>query len=95
MANIDIERTHTLGLDEVRKRVAQMEEKLKDRYGVRLSWRGDEADVKASGVTGTLSIAEAKVSINLKLGLMMKPLAGKLRESMEKQLDKALDKAQV
>lgn len=90
MANIDIERTHALGLEEVRKRVSSMEDKLKERYGVRLTWRGDEAEVKASGVAGTIAIADAKVSINLKLGLMMKPLAGKIREAMEKQLDKAL-----
>jgi putative polyhydroxyalkanoate system protein len=90
MSDIDIEREHKLGREEARKRLNEMEEKLKERYGVKLAWRGDGADVKGTGVTGTIAIADAKVSINLKLGLLVKPLSSKIREAMERQLDKAL-----
>jgi len=90
MADINIERNHELGEDEIRKRLTEMEAKLKERYGVNLAWRGKQADVKGTGVSGTISIEPSKIAINLKLGLMMKPLSGKIREAMEKQLDKAL-----
>ena len=84
MAHIDIEKDHQLGRDEARKRLREMENKLKERYGVSLAWRGDEADVKATGVTGTINIEENKVAINLTLGLMVRPLAGRIREAMER-----------
>lgn len=90
MADIDIERNHELSEDELRKRLTAMETKLSERYGVKLAWRGNAADVKGTGVTGTIAIEKQRIAINLKLGLMMKPLSGKIREAMEKQLDKAL-----
>lgn len=90
MADIDIQRNHELSEEEVRKRLTDMEAKLSERYGVKLAWRGNAADVKGTGVSGTIAIEKQKIAINLKLGLMMKPLSGKIREAMEKQLDKAL-----
>lgn len=90
MSEINIERNHELGRVEARRRLLEMEEKLKERYGVKLSWNGDLAEVKGTGVTGSIDISEANIAIKLKLGLMVRPLAGKIREVMEKQLDKAL-----
>ena len=90
MSEINFERDHALSREEVRRRFAEVEQKLNERYGVKLAWRGDTADVKGSGVTGTIEVTDAKVSIRLKLGLMVRPLAGKIREAMEKQIDRAL-----
>lgn len=90
MADIEIERSHRLGLTQLKERLGGLEEKLLDRYGVKLTWRGNEAEVRGTGVSGTLSVDEAQVAVNLKLGLLMRPLAGKIREAMEKQIDRAL-----
>lgn len=90
MSEIKIERTHALGVAEARKRVDTLEPKLKEKYGVALAWNGNTANVKGTGVSGTLAVDEGKVSVNLKLGLMLRPLAGKIREGLEKQVDKAL-----
>jgi putative polyhydroxyalkanoate system protein len=90
MSEIKITREHALGRDEARRRVNAMEVKLRDKYGVKLQWTGDSAEFKGTGVTGTLSVEENAVAVNLKLGLLMKPMAGKIREAMEHQLGKAL-----
>lgn len=90
MADIDIERTHKLGLDELRKRLGTLEEKLQKRYGAQIDWRGDEANIKGPGFTGTLTLGEANVAVSLKLNFLMRPMAGKIREAMESQVDKAL-----
>ena len=90
MSEINFERDHALGREEVRRRFAEVEQKLNERYGVKLAWHGDAADVKGSGVTGTIEVTDSKVNIRLKLGLMVRPLAGKIREAMEKQIDRAL-----
>lgn len=90
MADIEIERTHTLGLEELRKRLHTLEEKLQERYGAKLNWSGNQADIKGTGFQGTLTLGETTVAVGIKLSFLMRPLAGKIREQMEKQVDKAL-----
>lgn len=90
MADIHIERPHSLSASALKTRLADMEGKLSERYGVKLTWRGDEADVKGSGVSGTISILGGSVVVDLKLGMFVRPFAGKIRETMERQLEKAL-----
>lgn len=90
MADIDIERTHSLGLEELRKRLRTLEEKLQERYGAQIDWHGDQADIKGTGFSGTLKLGEANVAVSLKLSFLMRPLAGKIREVMTSQVDRAL-----
>jgi putative polyhydroxyalkanoate system protein len=91
MAEIKIDRNHTLGQAEAQKRVTDLAPKLKEKYGVELAWKGDgEAQVKGTGVTGTLRVAAEAVHIDLKLGLLLRPMAGKIRSALEHQIDKAL-----
>jgi putative polyhydroxyalkanoate system protein len=90
MSTIRIERNHTLGEEVVRDRVAQIEPMLEQKYGVRLAWRGTDADVQGRGVKGTVRITGESVSINLKLGLVVRPFSGKIRSAMESRIDEAL-----
>ncbi len=91
MAEIRIERPHSLGKAEAKKRVQDLEPKLKTKYGVELAWNGDgEAQVKGTGVSGLLRVAESNVAVDLKLGLLLRPMAGKIRGALEHQIDKAL-----
>ncbi len=91
MAEIKIERSHTLGKDEARKRVGDLEPKLKEKYGVELAWKNNgEAQVKGTGVTGTLRVADEAVHIDLKLGMLLRPMASKIRSALEHQIDQAL-----
>jgi putative polyhydroxyalkanoate system protein len=93
MADIKIERNHSLGKAEAKKRVLDLETKLKEKYGVKLDWRGDKADVKGTGVSGSLDVGEARVALELKLGLLLKPMGGKIRQAIERTVDKALNGA--
>jgi putative polyhydroxyalkanoate system protein len=90
MSEIKIERPHALGTDEAKKRVLALEPKLKEKYNVSLDWNGNTANLKGTGVTGTLAVEDKRVAVNVKLGLMLRPLAGKIREGLEAQVDKAL-----
>jgi putative polyhydroxyalkanoate system protein len=90
MANIDIQRTHNLGLDEARVRVAQIEPELKSKYGVSLSWNGDRALVKGPGVSGDAWIDPTDLGMSLKLNLLLRPLAGKIKSAIEQAVDDAL-----
>lgn len=90
MSNVKVERDHALGAEIAATRIKQIEPKLKERYGVTLDWKGTSADIKGKGVSGTVTVEDARVALDLKLGLMLKPLAGKIREGIEKQVDQAL-----
>ncbi len=90
MSEIKIDRPHKLGTAEARKRVDALEPKLKEKYGVSLEWKGNVANVKGTGVSGTLAVEDTKVAVNVKLGLLLRPLAGKIKEGLEHQVNKAL-----
>ncbi len=90
MSEIKIERRHQLGRAEAQRRVVEIEPKLKQNYGVRLEWNGDQATLKGSGVTGSVEVTDTRVEIDLKLGLLLRPMAGKIREALERNVDRAL-----
>jgi putative polyhydroxyalkanoate system protein len=90
MSEIKIERNHNLGVKEARKRVDNLEVKLKEKYGVSLQWNGNVANVKGTGVSGTLAVEDKKVAVNLKIGFLLRPLAGQIKEGLEHQVNKAL-----
>lgn len=90
MADIQIERSHALSASDLKARLTDMEDKLRERYGVTLQWRGDTADVKGTGVSGTVTIGATFVAVALKLGMLVRPFSSKIRETMERQLDRAL-----
>jgi putative polyhydroxyalkanoate system protein len=88
--DIALEQAHSLGRAEARKRLAEVEAKLKERFGVSLQWNGDLAQVTGKGVSGSIAISDTQLVVNLKLGLMMRPLAGQIRAAIQRQIDKAL-----
>ncbi|MEO1171723.1 MAG: polyhydroxyalkanoic acid system family protein [Myxococcota bacterium] len=90
MADIEMSRDHDLGAQGATDRLKGIEDKLRDKYGVTLAWAGNVADVKGKGVSGKITVEETLVSLSLKLGMMLKPLKGKIREGIERSVEKAL-----
>ncbi len=90
MGNIQIKKPHHLDRGEAHRRVEQMEPELKQKYGVQLEWHGDQADVHASKLSGHLVVGDSQLSLDLKLGLPLVPLQGKIRTALNQQLDRAL-----
>jgi len=90
MSELKIDRAHRLGVSEAKQRFAGVEAKLKEAYGVTLVWQGARATVKGTGVSGDVLVTDGAISINLKLGLLVRPFAGKIREAIERQIDSKL-----
>ncbi len=90
MSEIRLEQRHNLGSSTAKQRFCEVEDKLKERFGITLSWDGCQATFKGSGVTGLVTIGDELVSISLKLGLLVRPFAAKIRESLERQLREKL-----
>ncbi len=91
MAKLSIEQAHSLPIDEVKKRLQEVADRLAAKYGIDARWTSDrEASLKRTGVSGTLSLTEQKVSVLLDLSFALLPLKGKIQERIERELRSAL-----
>ncbi len=91
MAKLNIEQTHALPLDEVRRRLQELADRLSAKYGIDAKWTNDrEAKLKRTGVSGTITVAETKVAVLLDLSFALIPLKGKIQERIERELKAAL-----
>ncbi|MBN1771665.1 MAG: polyhydroxyalkanoic acid system family protein [Deltaproteobacteria bacterium] len=94
MATIEIRRSHTLSLEELRKKVDQISGSLDAKYAVHGHWQGDEMVLEGSGMTrgvkGRIKLDTATVLVELDLPLLLRPMKGQVEESIARKLDKVL-----
>lgn len=92
MANVNIEVPHSHPVPEVLKRLAGFTEDL-SKYGARLVWKGNRAEVHGLGVSGEVNNDPGRLKVALKLGLAAR-VAGvdpvRLEASIRKRLEAAL-----
>lgn len=92
MSTVSVKQPHRLPLAEARSRLSTFEETL-SKYGVKLKWKGDRAEIDGTGVSGDVSVSSTDVSVQIKLGLLARAAgvdAAKLQGSLEKRLAAAL-----
>lgn len=90
MATVDITREHTLGKETARERAQKLADKLAQKLDAKCSWQGDELTFKRSGADGSILVSDDNVRVQVKLGLMLTPMAGMIRGEVEKALEKYL-----
>ncbi len=93
MSKIQVSQPHSVSVDEARAKVQGFEEMVK-KYGVSSSWSGNQAKLKGTGVTGSISVEPKAVKVELKLGLLAKAAGVKpdlLKASIEKRLKAAFE----
>jgi putative polyhydroxyalkanoate system protein len=91
MAKLNIEQPHALPLDEVKKRLEDLANRLAAKYGIDAKWTSDrEAALKRTGVSGTIKLDESKVAVLLDLSFALLPMKGKIQERIERELKSAL-----
>ena len=73
--------------------MADFEEMMK-KYGVNARWSGGHADLKGTGVKGSIEVSESSVRVELKLGMLAKA-AGidpiRLEKSISRRLKAAFE----
>ncbi|MFY9974109.1 MAG: polyhydroxyalkanoic acid system family protein [Chromatiaceae bacterium] len=90
MARIHIEREHGLGLEEARRQIDQVAETLRDQLQARFHWEGDRLEFERSGARGVIEVAEDRVTLDIRLGLLLRPLKGTIERTITEQLDSHL-----
>ena len=91
MAKLSIEQAHALPLDEVKKRLTEVADRLAAKYGIEARWTSDrEASLKRLGISGTIHVGESKVAVVLDVSFALLPMKGRIQERIERELKSAL-----
>ena len=91
MPKLNIEQAHSLPLEEVKKRLQALADRLSAKYGIDARWVSDtEAAVKRIGVTGKITCSAEKVTVFLDLSMMLTPLKGKVENRVRTELANCL-----
>jgi putative polyhydroxyalkanoate system protein len=91
MAKLTIEQSHSLPVDEVKRRLEDLANRLSAKYGIEAAWTGErEATLKRTGVSGKIQVQETRVNILLDLSFALLPIKGKIEERVKKELAAAL-----
>ncbi len=69
MSKISVRHEHTLTMQEARARIQAFEGYMA-KYGARLVWDGDRADVKGPGVSGSATLGQGFIEVVIKLGML-------------------------
>jgi len=90
MSRIVVEREHSLGLEAARAKAGMIAEKLSSDFGVASQWEGDSLKLSHAGANGQILVEAAKVTVELRLAMMLAPMKGMIEQKIERSLDKAL-----
>lgn len=87
MADIDLTRTHTLGLQGARQLAADVADRLSREFGVRTRWVDDSVHIEGRGVRGRLDAGPDAVRVTASVGLAARPFRRLLQREIERELD--------
>ena len=93
MADVKVTQAHSLSIDDAKSRVGSFEEMLQ-KYMVKVKWKGAHADLKGTGVSGSIDVTDSDVTVVVKLGMLAKAAgidAGRLKGSIAKRLKAAFE----
>jgi putative polyhydroxyalkanoate system protein len=97
MPELNIERTHSLGLSGARAVAERWREQAEQEWGMSCeSESGAEEDrmrFARSGVSGELTVTETRFDLQLKLGFLLGAYSGKIEQKIHANLDELLGPA--
>lgn len=91
MSRLSVRHAHTLDATQSRERIAGFESYL-TKYGAKLVWSGDKAEIKGPGVSGDIQLGDHWVEVKIKLGMLARAAgvdAGRLEGSVKRRLEAA------
>ena len=87
MADIDIRRTHSLGIAAARSAADRMAEHLSRKFDLKGSWEGDVLHFQRPGVNGTLAVTAKDLALSVSLGFLLKAMKGSIERAIHEELD--------
>jgi len=98
MATIEIRRSHSMTVEELKKKVDEMSGSLEAKYAVKGTWQSEGVMIlagsgMAGGVKGRIVLDASTVAIDIDLPLLLRAMKGSIETSVTRKLDKALGNA--
>jgi len=94
MATIQITRSHSKTIEELKTKVNEMSGSLDAKYAVKGRWQGDsmilEGTGMSRGVTGRIDVTATTVRVEIDLPFLLRPMKGQVEQSVTRKLDKVL-----
>ena len=91
MADIKINKSHSLEINDAQKRLEKMADQLQSEYGIKSAWTGNTAILSGTGLKkGVVELTDSEIKLEITLGLLAKALKGKIQEQVNTCLDEAL-----
>ncbi|WP_428309842.1 polyhydroxyalkanoic acid system family protein [Hydrocarboniphaga sp.] len=90
MADIDITRAHGKSVAETKKIVDALIGKMAKDFDLKHNWEGDTLKFERSGLSGQMAITEQDLHITAKLGMLLKPMKGRIEKELTAALDRKL-----
>lgn len=90
MSNIHLVRRHALPMAKARALAQRAADGFAERYGVGAEWDGDVLHFHRAGVEGCVRLTPSQIRVDVKLGLLLRPLKSQLAAQIDQQLDRLL-----
>ena len=87
MSVIDITRSHSLNHAQAVEAADSLAKDLSQRFEVDHHWEGDVLHFSRSGVKGHLSINPNIIHVHIELGMLLRPLKGRVEDEIHRHLD--------
>jgi putative polyhydroxyalkanoate system protein len=83
MADIRVERRHTIGKQAALAAAVRVAERMQEKAQVQFRVNGDVIDFERTGAKGRLVVAEESVTAEVTLGLLLKPMRGFIEQKID------------
>jgi putative polyhydroxyalkanoate system protein len=90
MADVKISRQHGMSVAQAKKVAQKVADDMAKEYGLSSDWDGDTLHFERPGVKGNLEVTAQSMVVEITLGFLFKPFAGKFRDTMSANFDKLL-----
>jgi putative polyhydroxyalkanoate system protein len=92
MATIEMEKRHTIGKEEARKKAEELADRMKEKIGIEWAWSGDTIKFEAKsgaakGAKGNVAVTDTNIRVEVDLPFMLRPLKGMVEGKIKEKLD--------
>ena len=68
----------------------EIAKELKKKLNADYAWKGNALQFKRSGASGSIELSDESIELNIKLGMLLSPLKGKIEDTIRRDIDSKL-----
>jgi putative polyhydroxyalkanoate system protein len=87
MADIELTRAHSLGLNDGRDAVERVAQQLESDIGVDYEWKENTLLFDGQAADGEIDVEADRIEIQINLSAFLRPMKGQLEQEAERYLD--------